>query len=103
MLLTGCCAVSVTPPVCVWKRIICAFGSVAPKRSRIASAHSRRAARNFATSWKTLLWPLKKKARRGANLSTSSPASIAACTYAIPLASVNATSWTAEQPFSRKW
>ena len=25
MLLTGCCAVSVTPPVCVWKRIIIAL------------------------------------------------------------------------------
>ena len=103
MLLTGCCAVSVTPPVCVWKRIIIAFGFVAPKRSRIVSAQIRRAARNLATSWKTLLWPLKKNASRGANASTSSPASIAACTYAIPLASVNATSCTAEQPFSRKW
>jgi hypothetical protein len=36
-------------------------------------AHIRRAARNFATSWKTLLWPLKKNARRGANSSTDRP------------------------------
>jgi hypothetical protein len=43
-------------------------------------AHMRRAARNFATSWNTLLWPLKKKASRGANSSTARPASIAACT-----------------------
>ena len=57
-----------------------ALGLVAPKRSRMIVAHIRRAARNFATSWKTLLWPLKKKARRGAKSSTSRPASIAACT-----------------------
>jgi hypothetical protein len=80
MLLTGCCAVSVTPPVCVWKRSIIALGFVAPKRSRMIVAHIRRAARNFATSWKTLLWPLKKKARRGPKSSTRRPASIAACT-----------------------
>ena len=79
-LLIGCWAVSVTPPVWVWKRIIIERGSVAPKRSFIASAQIRRAARNFATSWKTLLWPLKKNASRGAKRSTSSPASIAACT-----------------------
>src|SRR5688572_17432829 len=66
-------------------------------------AHMRRAARNFATSWKTLLWQLKKNASRGANSSTSRPAAIAACTYAMPLDSVKATSWTAEEPFSRKW
>ena len=35
MLFSGCCAVSVTPPVCVWKRSIIAFGFVAPKRSRM--------------------------------------------------------------------
>ena len=33
-------------------------------------AHIRRAARNLATSWKTLLWPLKKNARRGPKSST---------------------------------
>ena len=33
----------------------------------------RRAARNLATSWKTLLWPLKKNARRGAKSSTDRP------------------------------
>ncbi len=102
MLFSGCCAVSVTPPVCVWKRSIVAFGFVAPKRSLMMCAHMRLAARNFATSWKTLLWPLKKNASRGANSSTDSPLSIAACTYAIPEHSVNATSCTAEQPFSRK-
>src|SRR5579871_3680733 len=43
----------------------------------------------------------KKKLSRGANASTSSPASIAACTYVMPLASVNATSCTAVHPASR--
>ena len=80
MLFSGCWAVSVTPPVCVWKRSRSERSSVAPKRSRMIVAHIRRAARNFATSWKTLLWPLKKKARRGAKSSTASPASSAACT-----------------------
>ena len=80
MLFSGCWAVSVTPPVCVWKRSRNERSSVAPKRSRMIVAHIRRAARNFATSWKTLLWPLKKNARRGAKSSTASPASSAACT-----------------------
>ena len=80
MLFSGCWAVSVTPPVWVWKRSIIAFGLVAPKRSRMICAHILLAARNFATSWKTLLWPLKKNASRGANSSTDRPRSIAACT-----------------------
>src|ERR1700682_6222954 len=45
MLFSGCWAVSVTPPVCVWKRSIVDLGSVAPKRSRLMRAHMRRAAR----------------------------------------------------------
>ncbi len=80
MLFSGCCAVSVTPPVCVWKRSIVDFGFFAPKRSRMMCAHMRLAALNLATSWKTLLWPLKKNARRGAKSSTSKPFSIAAVT-----------------------
>ena len=47
MLLSGCCAVSVLPAVWVWKRSCCARGFVAPKRSRMMRAQSRRAARNF--------------------------------------------------------
>ena len=35
MLFSGCCAVSVEPPVCAWKRSASAFGFVAPKRSRM--------------------------------------------------------------------
>jgi hypothetical protein len=64
----------------VWKRIVCDFGSCDPNRSRMMRAHMRRTARNFATSWNTLLCPLKKNARRGPNSSTSMPASSAACT-----------------------
>ena len=52
MLFSGCCAVSVEPPVWAWKRSASAFGFVAPKRSRMMLAQSLRAARNFATSWK---------------------------------------------------
>jgi hypothetical protein len=91
----------VTPPVCVWKRIFCERSDRDPNRSRTIFAHIRRTARNFAISWKTLLWQLKKKASRGANSSIPRPRASAASVYAIALASVKATSWTAEQPFSR--
>ncbi len=66
-------------------------------------AHSRRAARNFATSSKKFMWHAKKKDTRGANSSSAKPASSAACTYAIAFASVNATSCTAVAPASRMW
>ena len=51
-LTSGCCAVSVDPAVCVWKRRRQERGSFAPNRSRAISAQSERAARNFATSSK---------------------------------------------------
>ena len=76
MLTSGCWAWRVTPPVWVWKRIIWAFSSVAPKRSFMIFAHIRRTARNLAISWKTLLWPLKKKARRLPKRLTSRPAAM---------------------------
>ena len=38
MLFSGCCAVSVEPPVCAWKRSASAFGFVAPN----ALAHDAR-------------------------------------------------------------
>ena len=79
MLFSGCCAVSVEPPVWAWKRSASAFGFVAPKRSRMIVAHSRRAARNFATSWKKWLCALKKNESRAPNSSGESPASTAAC------------------------
>ena len=65
MLLSGCCAVSVQPAVWVWKRSIMARGFVAPKRSRMMRAHSRRAARNFAISSRKSLCALKKNDSRG--------------------------------------
>ena len=61
-------------------------------------AHRRRAARYFATSSKRLLCALKKKLSRGAKSSSARPAASAASTYAMPLASVKAISWTAVEP-----
>ena len=66
-------------------------------------AHILRAARNFAISSKKFMWHAKKNDMRGAKSSTASPASIAAWTYAMPFASVNATSCTAVAPASRMW
>ena len=76
---------------------------MAPNRSRMMPAHSRRAARNFATSSKNGMWHAKKNDSRGANEASSSPAAIAASTYAIPFASVNAISCAAVAPASRMW
>jgi hypothetical protein len=67
------------------------------------SAQSRRAARNFATSWKKWLCALKKKESRAPKSSGDSPASTAACAYAIPFASVNASSCARSSPASRMW
>ena len=80
MLLSGCCAVSMLPAVCAWKRSMSERGSRAAKRSRMIRAHIRRAARNLATSSRRLLWALKKNESCGANSSTASPASSAAVT-----------------------
>ena len=91
-LLSGCCAVSVEPAVWAWVRSIQERGFLAPNRSLTILAHSRRAARNFATSSKKLLWTLKKNDSRDAKRSTSSPTDRAASTYAIPSASVKAIS-----------
>ena len=103
MLFSGCCAVRVEPPVCAWKRSAVARGFVAPKRSLMIRAHSRRAARNFATSWKKWLCALKKNESRSPKSSGESPAATAASQYAIPFASVNASSCAALAPASRMW
>ncbi len=103
MLFSGCCAVSVEPPVWVWKRSSLLDSFWAPNRSVIRRYQIRREARNLAISSKKLLWAFQKKLRRGAKSSTSRPASIAACTYAIPLAIVKAISCTAVEPASRMW
>ena len=103
MLFSGCCAVSVAPPVWVWNRSIIDRSSCAPKRSRMIDAQMRRAARNFAISSKKCMWHAKKNDRRGATSSTCRPASSAACTYAMPSANVNAISCAAVEPASRMW
>jgi methylmalonyl-CoA mutase N-terminal domain/subunit len=95
-------AVSVTPPVCVWKRRRL-LASPAPKRSRMSRAEMRRAARNFATSSNRSLCAAKKNESRGANVSIARPASIARFTYSTVLANVNASSCTAVAPASRIW
>ena len=100
---SGCCAVSDTPAVWVWKRISHERGSLAPYFSRINVAQIRRAARYFAISSKKSRCALKKKDSRGAKSSTSRPRSIAHSTYVNPSASVNASSCAAVEPASRMW
>ena len=80
MLFSGCCAVSDTPAVCVWKRISHERGERAPKVSRSSRAQIRRAARYLAISSKKSICALKKKLSRGAKSSTSRPRSIACST-----------------------
>ena len=93
----------VTPAVCVWNRHVHERGFFAPNRSRMIFAHMRRAARNFATSSNRWLCATKKKLRRGAKLSTSSPASTAACTYSIAFENVKPNSCAAVAPASAMW
>ena len=50
MLLSGCCAVKVTPAGWVWKRHIHERRFFAPNLSRMILAHILRAARNLAIS-----------------------------------------------------
>jgi hypothetical protein len=64
-------------------------------------AQMRRAARNFAISSKKSECELKKKLSRGANESTSMPASTHHWTYSIPSRRVKASSWAAVEPASR--
>ena len=73
MLFSGCCAVSDTPAVCVWKRISHDFCLRAPYVSRSSRAQIRRAARYLAISSKKSMCALKKKLSRGAKSSTSIP------------------------------
>ena len=101
MFTSGCCAVSDTPAVCVWKRINHDFGSFAPYLSRITVAQIRRAARYFAISSKKSRCALKKNDNRGAKSSTASPRSNAHSTYVNPSANVNASSCAAVDPASR--
>ena len=102
-LFSGCCAVSVTPPVWVWKRSACERSSRAWNLSRTIRAHIRRAARNFATSSKKSMWQAKKNETRGAKSSIARPAASAASTYATAWLSVKAISSAAVAPASRMW
>ena len=66
-------------------------------------AHSRRAARNFATSSSSVVLATKKNESRGAKSSTARPEASAARTYSLALASVNAISCTGVAPASAMW
>ena len=61
----------------MWNRSFHERSDFAPKRSFMMRAQMRRAARNFAISSKKSECELKKNEIRGANSSTSRPASIA--------------------------
>jgi hypothetical protein len=80
MLLSGCCAVSDTPAVWVWKRISHERGFLAPNVSRSSRAQIRRAARYLAISSKKSICALKKNESRGAKASTSIPRAICSST-----------------------
>ncbi len=102
-LTSGCCAVSCTPAVWVWKRSISDLGFFAPNSSRITCAQIRRAARNLATSSRIVVRATKKNDRRGAKSSTSIPAATAVRTYSMPSARVKAISCAGEAPASAMW
>jgi len=102
-LLIGCVAVSVHPDVWMCILIHCDRGFLVLNRCFMILAHSLRAALNLAISSRKLLWAAKKKDSLGANWSTFSPRSSADSTYAIPSASVKASSCTAFEPASRMW
>jgi hypothetical protein len=63
------------------------FGFCAPA-SFTSLAHSSRPARSFATSMKKFMPMAQKNDSRGANLSTSIPASLPAFRYSMPSARV---------------
>src|SRR3989454_1053855 len=98
MLISGCCAVRLTPAVWVWKRNSHDRGFFAPKVSRISRAQMRRAARYLANSSNKSLCALKKKDSRGANSSTFRPRAIRQRTYSMPFVRVKASSWAALAP-----
>lgn len=98
-LLNTSCAVSDQPDVCEWvrrERDLGFFGSNCFTRR----AHRSRAARSFATSMKKFMPIAQKNESRGANASTSSPASRPARRYSTPSASVYASSRSAVAPAS---
>ncbi len=101
-LLKTSCAVSDQPEVCECVRSdsdLAFFGSNCLTRR----AHSRRAARSFATSMKKFMPIAQKNDRRGANASTSSPTACPARRYSTPSARVYASSRSAVAPASWMW
>ena len=103
MLLSGCCAVSDSPLVCVWNFSCIDLGFFAPNLSLSMRAYTRRAALNFATSSKNSMVQQKKNDRRGAKSSIASPCARHVSMYAMALAIVNATSCVAVEPASLMW
>ncbi len=65
--------------------------------------HKNRAARSIAISIKKFIPMPKKKDRRGAKVSTDIPDLMAARTYSIPSARVNAVWRTESAPASMMW
>ena len=100
ILLYGSCSARLAPEVWQCVRNIKERSSLGLKSFSIQRAHNVRAARNLAASMKKFIPIQKKKDRRGANLSTSSPFSAAALTYSRPSARVKASSCTRFAPAS---
>ncbi len=103
MLLSGCCAANVDPAVNAKMRSCCDRGSSAPYRSFSSRAHTRRAARNFATSGRKSIVTDRKVNSVGATWSTETPRRTTSSRYARALANVNAISCSAKAPDSRMW
>ena len=87
-LLNGSWAVRLQPLVWQWVRSASDLASLGANSVLISLAHSRRAARSFATSMKKFMPMPKKNDSRGANASMSRPASTPARAYSTPSASV---------------
>ena len=103
MLLYGCCSLSDQP--LVWQCVLSSRLSSlrGANCSFISSAHSRRAARSFATSMKKFMPMPKKNEKRGATSSTVNPARTPVLAYSRPSAMVKASSSALWAPASCMW
>jgi hypothetical protein len=97
-LTSGCCAVSCTPAVCVWKRSISDLGFLAPNSSRITRRPDPPGGPELRDLLEQRRAAHEEEREPGPKSSTSSPALIAARTYSMPSARVNATSCTGDAP-----
>ena len=95
------CACSERPEVCTWYFSFCER-SLAPYRSRIATAQIRRATRP-STAYSGSMPLLKKNDRFGAKSSIVMPRARYASTYVKPFASVNASCVIGFAPASAMW